>query len=128
MTPTTVKTSIWPSTPSWLKGVSSGRDNFLSAVPPSLHETTCRCSMQKFQGWYFNETRKMWVCGTCHKPSPVHQGYNVVCLFGCGEDFTVWKFGASDADPSEVWEQAIKDARNSLCMDCGGDNDARLYA
>lgn len=124
----TAEILTWPSKPYWLKDISAGRENFLSAVPPNLHETTCRCSMAKFQGWYWNDTRNMWLCGTCNKPSPAHQGYNVICIYGCGEDFTIWKFGATDWDDIEVRNQAYKNARNELCADCGGNNDARLYA
>lgn len=117
----------WPSSPPWLKGVGQGRSEFLSAVPTSLVDTTCRCSRHTFPGWGYNEVRQMWTCGECDKPSPAHMGYNVVCMW-CEQWFTIWKFGAPEDAPIEEINAAFAASQGESCRDCGGDNDARIYS
>lgn len=122
----------WPKTPTWLIGVPAGRKNFLSAVPLNLQETTCRCmGNTRHPGWNWEPSRNMWVCSSCRKPSPAHGGYNVQCLFGCEELFTIWKFPVDEQDPITTIEDinaGFKQMEQELCMECGGNNDARLYS
>jgi len=114
----------WPEPPAWIKGATSFME-LLKQVPEGLKETTCKCSGREFPGWFYNDDRNMWVCGACNKPSPVHQGYNIVCMW-CENWFTIQQFPAADTEPIEVRKAAFKTVLQLSCRDCGGDNDARI--
>lgn len=61
-------------------------------------------------GWTYDPGRNMWVCGSCHQPSKMHEKYRPDCLW-CGEIFTLQVYS------DEAYQ-------NATCRECGGTNEA----